>query len=154
MTHNIVYGLMNILLNIGNSLFPVPTKVKSLQNFFANTNAYSSENPLMCKIFICLMIVVFPDSPVPKSKIFFVPTKVFVYFLASSSPGAKFSLRQQKTMVFYLESQIYFQVVKLPTWNCLAGGLRMRLGYYSVLISDVLILSITFCNLIKGNNRE
>ncbi|KNC29195.1 hypothetical protein FF38_01436 [Lucilia cuprina] len=38
---------------------------------------YSSEKPLMCKIRICLIIVVLPDSAVPKSKIFTASRKFF-----------------------------------------------------------------------------
>jgi hypothetical protein len=29
---------------------------------------YTSENPLMCRIFICFIIVVLPDSPVPVNR--------------------------------------------------------------------------------------
>lgn len=42
-----------------------------------NKNSHLSVNPFMCKIFICLMMVVFPDSPVPRSRILFTSLNFF-----------------------------------------------------------------------------
>lgn len=81
-----------------------------IMNIYLEYVTYWYVNPLMCKIFICLIIVVFPDSPVPNNRIFFVSLNRLVYLFASSSSSDWRVFLFPHTIVEATESH------KLETW--------------------------------------
>jgi len=89
-------------------------KCQIIRKFWTNWG----ENPFMCSIFICLIIVVLPDSPAPKSRIF----TTLLYFCIHSSSFFSSSLEVRLSMSFGL---------KQPNANCAGKDPKKQITYKS-----------------------